>query len=96
MKAVKPWPAKTECPLEGFEQFKIHLMSVSYHNAAPGVGERQAAKTSRERAASLAIRQEWPYWVMERMFREIGPLESWDSFMQTYIELLMKKAKQAA
>lgn len=87
MKSISPWSAKTECPLDGFQKFKRALNDASYHHAGPGA-EWSLAKKHIENAAQIAIEKEWPYWAMERMFREIAPLVAWDQFMQTYINTL--------
>ena len=93
MKSVRPWSAKTECPLEGFAEFKKALFDASFHNAAESSGEAGSARKAINVAAEIAIEQEWPYWAMERMFGEVSPLVAWDSFMQTYINVLHTKAK---
>ncbi len=88
MKAVSPWPAKTECPLEGYAEFKKELMHASFHNAADNSGEWRFAGQHVTAAAEVAIIQDWPYWAMARMFKECDPLVSWDEFMQKYINCL--------
>lgn len=93
MKAVKPWRAGTECPVEGFAEFKRLLLKASFHNAADGAGEMKDARKAIQDSANVAIEQEWPYWAMERMFKEIQPLVAWDQFMQKYITILMEKTK---
>lgn len=90
MKAVRPWTANTECPLEGFAEFKELLNTASYHNAAPGPGEAGLAREATRNAAMLAIEKEWPLWVMERMFGEIKPLVAYDGFLQTYVNILFE------
>ncbi len=94
VRAVKPWPAKTDCPLDGFEEFKDSLNKASYHNAAEGhPSEAGLAREATRRAAQVAIDEEWPVWAMERMFREIRPLVAWDGFMQTYVNILFENQK---
>lgn len=92
-KPVKPWPAGTECPLEGFAEFKELLNTASYHNAAPGLGEAGLARDAERGAARLAIEKEWPLWVMQRMFGEIKPLVEYNGFLQTYVNLLFEGQK---
>jgi hypothetical protein len=87
MKPVSPWNAKTECPLEGFQEFKRHLNDASYHHAGPQL-EWNLAKVCIQKAVDVAIEQDWPYWAMDRMFREIAPLVEWSQFMQVYINKL--------
>lgn len=87
MKSFSPWARETECPLEGFQEFKKLLMKASYHHAGPG-DEWGHAKTAIQDAAKIAVEKEWPYWVMDRIFREIGPLVEWGQFMQSYINVL--------
>lgn len=89
MKSISPWSQNEVCPLEGFQEFKSALSSASYHNAGP-VDEWGQAKSYVVVAAEIAIAQDWPYWAMERMFRDVAPLVSWDSFMQNYINVLKK------
>jgi len=96
MKPVKPWRAGTECPLPGYAEFKEDLNLASYHNAAEGRGEAGHARSATRAAAEVAIEHEWPYWAMERMFREIGPLVTWGDFMQTYINILSEKITESA
>ena len=88
MKAVHPWPASTECSLEGFAEFKKELMRASYHNAADNSNEWSHAKQHVIAAAEVAIIQDWPYWAMQRMFKECNPMVAWDDFMQKYINCL--------
>jgi hypothetical protein len=87
MKAVSPWSANTECPLEGFQEFKRALLDASYHHAG-SQQEWKLAKACIQKATEIAIGQDWPYWVMDRMFREIAPLVEWSQFMQTYINTI--------
>lgn len=96
MKPVKPWRAGTECPLEGFTEFKKLLKDASYHNAAPGTGEVKMARAATRGAAELAIEKEWPLWVMERMFGEIKPLVDYGGFLQTYVNILFEKSSEKA
>jgi hypothetical protein len=92
MKSVKPWPANTECPLDGFAEFKKNLNTASFHNAAPVYSEEAApARSALLRAVDVAIAEEWPYWVMDRMFKEVRPLVDWTQFMQAYINVLHTK-----
>jgi len=95
VKAVKPWPAETECPLEGFAEFKKLLDDASYHNATPGTGEMGLARAAERRAAELAIEKEWPLWVMQRMFGEIKPLVEYNGFLQTYVNILFEGQNNA-
>lgn len=87
MKPMSPWPMNTDCPHPSFPFFRTALMNASFHNAGP-LDEAGAAKSQIQVAANVAIKAEWPYWAMERMFREIAPLVAWDQFMQTYINIL--------
>lgn len=88
MKAISPWAANTECPLEGFQEFKRALLDASYHHAAASQQEWKLAKACVQKAAEIAIEQGWSYWAMDRMFREIAPLVEWGQFMQTYINTM--------
>ena len=91
MKSVTPWPWKTACPLNGFAEFKKDLITASYHNAAETSGEAGSARSALQRAVDTAIAEQWPYWVMERMFKEVAPLVDWGQFMQAYISTMHKK-----
>jgi hypothetical protein len=91
MKSVRPWQQNTDCPELGFAEFKQYLMDASYHNAAEGRGEAGGARVSTAMAAEIAIENEWPYWAMERMFKDIRPLVAWDQFMQSYLNLMFEK-----
>lgn len=88
MKYTKPWPMHTECPVVGYQEFKNYLNAASYHNAAPGTGEAKEARASLLGAVGVAVEHKWPYWAMDRMFREVAPLVDWSSFMQAYIDML--------
>jgi hypothetical protein len=90
MKAIRPWPAKTECPEPEFVDFKAALSRASFHNAADNSSEWKHADSHVAAAAAVADTAGWPYWAMKRMFSEIGPMVAWDSFMQAYINLLKK------
>lgn len=92
-RSIRPWPANAECPEPGFADFKRFLNQASYHNAAEGTGEAGDAHYNVQCAAQIAIIQDWPYWVMDRMFREIAPLVAWESFMQFYINELRNPPK---
>lgn len=93
MKGVRPWPANTECPLEGYLEFREDLLKASYHNAAERGGEASHARSAIRAAAEVAIEHEWPYWAMQRMFKEVAPLVAWDQFMQSYINVLFEMKK---
>jgi hypothetical protein len=93
MKSIRPWPANSECPEKGFQKFKSALNNASYHNAG-SASEFSTAKSYVQVAADIAIENKWPYWAMERMFKEIGPLVAWDQFMQTYINVLNYKIEE--
>ena len=93
MKPVKPWPQNTECPEVGFNKFKNALNQASFHHAGM-VNEWGDVKSYIQIAAEIAIEADWPYWVMERMFKEISPLVAWDQFMQTYINILNYKINE--
>ena len=90
MKPIAPWKQNTECPHSSFKPFRDTLLAASFHHAGPS-DEWKMAKNHVMKAAEIAIEAEWPYWAMERMFREIGPLVAWDQFMQTYINILSMK-----
>jgi hypothetical protein len=93
MKSVRPWPQNTECPEPGFVKFKNALNYASFHNAGM-TNEMGQAKSYVQIAAEVAIEADWPYWAMERMFREIAPLVEWGQFMQTYINVLNYKINE--
>lgn len=88
LKSVRPWNANEECPEPGYAEFKQELLHASYYNAAEGSGEWSKSRECVRAAAEIAIDKQWPYWVIERMFKEIRPLVDWSSFMQSYINLL--------
>lgn len=90
MKPIKPWKKGEESAIKGYDAFKEELMRASYHNAAEGSGEMARARECTRAAAEVAIDYRWPYWAMERMFREMGPLVDWSSYMSAYIDLLEK------
>ena len=90
MKAIRPWPMNTECPEPEFADFKAALNHASFHNAADNSAEWKHAGSHVAAAAAVANTANWPYWAMKRMFDEIGPMVAWDSFMQSYINLLKK------
>lgn len=87
---MKPWPAGTECPAEGYQTFKSLLDKASFHNASE-FGEQHLARSARQQAAKVAVEEGWPYWAMERMWGEIKPLETWSTFMQNYIDIMKEK-----
>jgi hypothetical protein len=90
MKSISPWPAKTRCPEDGADEFIKWLNQASYHNAGL-IGEMSSARECIYKAAQVAIDQDWPYWVIDRVFRETGPLVEFGSFMQAYINILTAK-----
>jgi hypothetical protein len=87
MKSISPWKQTEECPVIGFQDFKRALIDASFHHAGPS-GEWRLARNNITIAANIAITEDWPYWAMERMFKEISPLVEWDQFMQSYINCL--------
>lgn len=94
-KPVSPWGKDEKCPLEGFDFFKERLSQASFHHAGPS-DEWSNAKKCIQQAAGMAIEQRWPYWAIERMFRECAPLVAWDQFMQLYINELFSRVKEDA
>lgn len=91
--AIRPWRAGAECPLPGYAEFKAALSTASYHNAAQGTDEMFMARKATLTAVRIALDHQWPYWVMNRMFKEIIPLVAWDTFMQYYIDQLTADGK---
>ena len=92
-RSIRPWAANNKCPEKGFNEFKNFLDKASYHNAAEGTREAGDARYNTQCAAQIAIIEDWPYWAMDRMFREIAPLVAWDAFMQIYINELRNPPK---
>lgn len=88
MKTVAPWPAKQACTEVGFADFKQALMSASFNNACNTGGEAGYAVSHTKTAATIAVEQDWPFWAIDRMFKEIAPLVDWSAFMQHYINVL--------
>lgn len=89
---MRPWQKDTECPDEGYQEFKKALMSASYHNAG-GLIDANDARSYTYRAAEEAIQQDWPYWALRRMFDDIKPLVDFDTFMQFYINTLKTRVR---
>lgn len=87
---LKIWKAGTECDWPGYDEFKEELNRASFHNAGSN-SEANLARTATRNAAVVASNYDWPYWAMERMFKEIRPLVAWESFMQNYINVLKGK-----
>ena len=94
MKSVKPWPAGTECPEPGYTEWRAALNQASFHNAAENSSEWRSAGTRIQQAAAIAVEQDWPYWAQERMWRDVGPLVEWGSYMQVYINTLKTAAQE--
>lgn len=91
MSAVKPWPAGSVCPEPDYAAFAEALKQASYHFADDSGKEWGRANLCMATAASYAINAAWPYWVMKRMYREIAPLPTFDSFMDVYCRQLLAK-----
>lgn len=87
-KPVQPWPAGTGCPEPQYPDFAKALGMASHHFADDSGKEWGAARLCMNRAAEIAIAAQWPYWAMKRMYAEIGPLPTFDSFMETYCKAL--------
>lgn len=87
MKSVSPWKPTEECPVMRFQDFKNALNRASYHYAG-SMNEYENGKSCVKEAAKIAIEEDWAYWVIDRMFKEVKPLVDWDEFMQTYINIL--------
>ena len=81
---VKPWPAGTVCPEKGYADFAAALNKASHHFADDSGKEWGAANDWMDAAADIAIDARWPYWAMKRMYREVAPLPSFDTFMEGY------------
>ena len=94
MKSVKPWPAGTECPEQGYTEWRAALNQASFCNAAESSGEWRGAASRIAEAAAIAVEQDWPYWAQERMWRDVAPLVEWGSYMQSYINTLRRSAAQ--
>ena len=93
---VKPWPADTVCPEKDYPAFAEELKQASHHYADDSGKEWGQANLCMERAADTAINAAWPYWAMKRMYREIAPLPSFDSFMEAYCRKLLDTAAMSA
>ena len=96
MKAVMPWPAGTICPEASYPEFSHELKMASHHFADDSGREWGAANDCMKRAAEIAVSALWPYWAMKRMYQEIAPLPSFDSFMEVYCKRLLTGGKVPA
>ena len=96
MRAVKPWPAGTICPEQDYSAFANELNMASHHYADDSGKEWGIASDCMNRAAEIAVNASWPYWAMQRMYREIAPLPTFDNFMGVYCGLLLARAKGGA
>jgi hypothetical protein len=85
------WKAETECPHPLYQDFKKYINRASYNHADDSIKEWGSATDCISKAADIAIEADYPYWAMERMWREIKPLASWTGFMHTYITKLKEK-----
>lgn len=93
MKPVKPWPAGTTCPEPDYPAFADALRRASYHYADDKGDEWADGDACMEQAVEIAINAGWPYWAMKRMYAEITPLPTFDSFMGFYCKQLLVAAK---
>lgn len=82
--AVAPWPAGTTCPEQGYAEFAAALNKASHHFADDSGKEWGQAGDCMKKAVEIAINARWPYWAMQRMYREIAPLPTFDHFMGDY------------
>lgn len=96
MIAVQPWPAGTFCPEPAYADFADALNRASHHFADDSTKEWGLANECIARAAEIAISARWPYWAMKRMHNEIGPLPTFDSFMEVYCKRLMARSEGGA
>lgn len=96
MKAVQPWISGTVCPEPEYADFASALNLASHHFADDSAKEWGAAKACMKRAVEVAVNASWPYWAMKRMYREIAPLPSFDSFMEIYCGQLLAGGRVAA
>jgi hypothetical protein len=89
--SIKPWPAGSVCPEDGYADFAKALNDASHHFADDSGKEWGQANRCMERAVEIAANETWPYWVMKRMHKEVAPLPSFDSFMEAYCRHLLAK-----
>lgn len=94
MKPVKPWPTGSACPEPAYPDFAKALKQASHHFADDSGKEWGAAHDCMDQAVSIAIEARWPHWAMKRMYREIGPLPSFDDFMERYCKVLLATSKE--
>ena len=95
VKAVQPWRSGTVCPEPAYAEFAKALNLASHHFADDSGKEWGAANRCMARAAEIAVGARWPYWAMQRMYKEISPLPTFDSFMGTYCKFLLARARTA-
>lgn len=88
------WKSGIECPEVGYQDLKAYLNQASYHFADDNGNEYQKGSFNVQKAADLAIAQDWPMWAIQRMFREINPLVTWDQFLTKYIDQLKNRVKE--
>ena len=93
--AVKPWPAGGVCPEKDYADFAAALNKASHHFADDSGKEWGAADDWMSAAADIAIGVNWPYWAIKRMYREIAPLPTFDTFMEVYCREALTAARQA-
>lgn len=96
MTPVMPWLAGTICPEPAYDDFASALNQASHHFADDSGKEWGRANDCMARAAEVAISARWPYWAMKRMHNEIGPLPTFDNFMEVYCKRLMARSEGGA
>ena len=85
---VNVWPAGTECDAPGYQDFKKALNDASYHFADDSSKEWSRGNQCVRYAVQIAIENQYPYWAIERMIREINSLVTLSSFMSIMVNRL--------
>ena len=88
---VEIWKPGETPNVEGYTEFKDALMKASFHYADDRGGEWGLAKEEVRKAAGIAAEAKWPFWALDRMFREMNSLVTFGDFMQQYINYLNSK-----
>lgn len=86
MTKVQPWRAGTTCPEPAYPDFAAALKKASHHYADDSGKEWGQADDCMKQAVEIAVRAAWPYWAMQRMYKEIAPLPTFDHFMGAYCQ----------
>ena len=89
---MTPWSADKECPYDFYPAFKHALNQASYHFADESGSEWSKGYLYIDDAVKIAMDNQLPFWVMQRMVKDSRSLVDFEAFMSRLLRTLYRSS----